>query len=214
MHTKTELANAFAVFDADGNGNLSPDELKAILTRSVRGKPAPFTEEEVDELVKMFDTDNDGQLSVEEFAQAWASLSSGKASLEQLMEMVAAPAGEDFDDLVPEGAGCEISKTEERAITVEQLENVKAHIERRCPVEGWLDFKKEKLEWGQVSLYEACRHVIKPATEAKKTSYIELVAIAAQPPKWFTSHWWAAAFSCCPHSLPCLCNRHESVSSP
>ena len=84
MPTKTEIANAFAVFDADGNGNLSPDELKAILTRPVRGKPAPFTEEEVDQLVKTYDTDNDGQLSVEEFAQAWASLSSDKVSLGQL----------------------------------------------------------------------------------------------------------------------------------
>ena len=29
-----------------------------------------------------------------------------------------------------------------------------------------------------------------PATQAKKISYVELVAFAAQRPKWFVSHWW------------------------
>ena len=35
-----------------------------------------------------------------------------------------------------------------------------------------------------------CRHVIKPATEKQRTSFVELVAIAAQLPDWFVSHWW------------------------
>jgi len=32
--------------------------------------------------------------------------------------------------------------------------------------------------------------VIKPATEKQRTSFVELVAFAAQLPDWFVSHWW------------------------
>mgnify|MGYP003320066905 CR=1 FL=1 len=35
-----------------------------------------------------------------------------------------------------------------------------------------------------------CDKVIKPATKAKRTSFVELVAFAPQLPKWFVSHWW------------------------
>ena len=41
-----------------------------------------------------------------------------------------------------------------------------------------------------MTLYEVCRHVIKPATEAKRCSYVELVAQDEQRPRWFVSHWW------------------------
>ena len=37
---------------------------------------------------------------------------------------------------------------------------------------------------------QACRHVIKPATEKQRTSFIELVAFAPQLTDWFVSHWW------------------------
>ena len=40
-------------------------------------------------------------------------------------------------------------------------------------------------------LTQVCRHVIKPATQAKEKSYIELVATAPQLPEWFVSHWYA-----------------------
>ena len=32
--------------------------------------------------------------------------------------------------------------------------------------------------------------MIKPATEKQRTSFVELVAFAAQLPDWFVSHWW------------------------
>ena len=71
MPTKQEIRAAFALYDTNGDGQLSPDELKAIMCKAVPGGTAR-TEEEVDALVKRFDADGDGMLSMEEIAGAWA----------------------------------------------------------------------------------------------------------------------------------------------
>ena len=134
--TPSQLKAAFAVFDTDGSGTLTPDELKAILTRPAYGRPPRFSSEQVDAIVKQFDTNGDGVLSFDEFVKAWSSMSEKTASLDELMALVVAPADEDFSDLVPEGAGCAIAKTEERAIMLKQLYAVKKHVERRCGKEG------------------------------------------------------------------------------
>ena len=57
MPNKQEIERAFAVFDADGNGTLSADELKRILTRPIAGKPDALTADEVDKLIKRFDSE-------------------------------------------------------------------------------------------------------------------------------------------------------------
>ena len=97
-----------------------------------------------------------------------------------------------FKDLHEDQPGCVIPKTELRAATVLQLQKVAKHIERRCEAEGWADSLNTsiKLTAKAVNLYAVDRYVIKPATEARKCAYIELVALHAQPPKWFCSHWW------------------------
>jgi len=97
-----------------------------------------------------------------------------------------------FKDLHEDKPGCVIPKTELRAATVDQLQAVAKHIERRCEAEGWADSRKPsvKLTARTVNLYAADGYVIKPATEARQCAYIELVALYAQPPKWFCSHWW------------------------
>jgi hypothetical protein len=53
------------VFDTDGNGSLSAEELVAILTRSSGG--AALSTEQAEALIKQFDTNNDGELQLEEF---------------------------------------------------------------------------------------------------------------------------------------------------
>ena len=42
-------------------------------------------------------------------------------------------------------------------------------------------------------MYDVNKYIIKPETEEKQCSYVELVApedARAQTPTWFVSHWW------------------------
>ena len=75
MPSRADLRAAFALYDTNGDGQLSPDELKAIMCKTVPGGTAR-TEAEVDELVRelvrKFDADGDGMLSMEEISKAWA----------------------------------------------------------------------------------------------------------------------------------------------
>lgn len=60
-----EIIEAFKVFDKDGNGLLSPNELLDVMT-SLGEK---VTLEEVTEMVKEADYDGDGQINYEEFVR-------------------------------------------------------------------------------------------------------------------------------------------------
>ena len=71
MPSQEAIRAAFALYDTNGDGQLSPDELKAIMCRPAPGG-TQRTEAEVDELVRQFDADGDGMLSMEEIAKAWA----------------------------------------------------------------------------------------------------------------------------------------------
>mmetsp|Transcript_26684 Transcript_26684/g.67871 ORF Transcript_26684/g.67871 Transcript_26684/m.67871 type:complete len:440 (-) Transcript_26684:944-2263(-) len=61
---------AFSVFDLDGDGSLSLEELKMVLTRP--GDNA-ITPEEAQDLIRIFDANGDGQLQFEEFALMWTT---------------------------------------------------------------------------------------------------------------------------------------------
>ena len=76
MSSQQEIAKAFAMFDRNGDGLLSLDELKAILCRPTPERP-PLTEARVREIMEECDTNGDGQLSMEELAAGWAKLSIG-----------------------------------------------------------------------------------------------------------------------------------------
>ena len=60
-----EMLEAFKVFDSDGNGNISADELRQIMANLGE----KLTDEEVDEMVKEADIDGDGQINYEEFVR-------------------------------------------------------------------------------------------------------------------------------------------------
>jgi len=85
---------------------------------------------------------------------------------------------------------CHIPKTEERGITTPQLQDVYAAIEEKsgtwCAAEQFggqlLNLPPE-----QINLYHVNDNHIKLVTADQKCSYVELVAIAAQPPEWFIS---------------------------
>ena len=76
MPCKDELRRAFALFDTNGDGMLSLDELKAILCRPTPLSP-PLSEARVKEIMEELDTNGDSQLSIDELAAGWNTLSIG-----------------------------------------------------------------------------------------------------------------------------------------
>jgi len=69
MTMEDELRGAFNVFDQDGSGYISAQELKQVLENLGES----LTDEEVDEMMKEADLDSDGQVSFEEFVKMMAN---------------------------------------------------------------------------------------------------------------------------------------------
>lgn len=67
------LKDSFDIFDEDGSGELSTDEVLTILTRMSGG--APLTEEDAKEFIAEFDRNGDGFLNVSEFIIAMGVVS-------------------------------------------------------------------------------------------------------------------------------------------
>eukprot|EP01121_Diplochlamys_sp_Union-15-3_P010048 TRINITY_DN2777_c0_g1_i1.p1 TRINITY_DN2777_c0_g1~~TRINITY_DN2777_c0_g1_i1.p1 ORF type:complete len:150 (+),score=46.84 TRINITY_DN2777_c0_g1_i1:53-502(+) len=67
--TEEEIREAFKVFDKDGNGFISAAELRHVMTNLGE----KLSEEEVDEMIKEADVDNDGQINYEEFVKMMLS---------------------------------------------------------------------------------------------------------------------------------------------
>ena len=93
-----ELAKAFALFDTDNSGQLSLDELKAILCRPTKKS---LTERQVTRVLKKCDMDDDGQLSMEEMRDNWAQL--GLGGQVQTHKDLAKSAPPSFATLIAEG---------------------------------------------------------------------------------------------------------------
>jgi hypothetical protein len=70
---------------------------------------------------------------------------------------------------------CHIDETSDRGITPRQLLAVYDHVKRHCVTEEWTGWDGKSLAPETVTLYDLCKYVIKPATEAHKCSFVELV---------------------------------------
>ena len=66
----------------------------------------------------------------------------------------------DVDRYYSNLSGCTITKTEERGITIRQLELVMMEITVRCEAEGWVDYNNNKLTPDDVNLYTVNEKVI------------------------------------------------------
>mmetsp|Transcript_88694 Transcript_88694/g.237183 ORF Transcript_88694/g.237183 Transcript_88694/m.237183 type:complete len:870 (-) Transcript_88694:190-2799(-) len=102
------------------------------------------------------------------------------------------------------GSVTRIALTEERGISLKQLRGVLQHIKENA--ESWIDTHRgtsadpnanygKPLKWKEVNLYQAMEHFLKPVTEEAQCSYVELVAVGSQVPRWFCSHWWGEPVS-------------------
>jgi calmodulin len=63
--SEDEIKEAFKVFDKDGNGFISATELRHVMTNLGE----KLTDEEVDEMIREADEDQDGQINYEEFVK-------------------------------------------------------------------------------------------------------------------------------------------------
>jgi len=68
---------AFSVFDTDGSGSISSDELKEIL---LMGTGQSLSSAEVDAFIAEVDVNGDGELDVDEFEQMWKVWTAGAAT--------------------------------------------------------------------------------------------------------------------------------------
>ena len=68
--TNEKLQSAFKMFDKDGSGFISSDEIKEIL-----GFGKTLSEEAVNEIIKQVDANGDGEISFEEFSAMMKRLS-------------------------------------------------------------------------------------------------------------------------------------------
>lgn len=64
-----DLRAAFKVFDKDGNGFISPQELRQVMINLGE----KLSEEEIDSMIREADSNGDGQVDFEEFARMMAS---------------------------------------------------------------------------------------------------------------------------------------------
>ena len=67
--TDEELLEAFKVFDRDGNGFITSHELRNVMNSLGEN----LTPEEIEEMIKEADLDNDGQIDYEEFVKMMMS---------------------------------------------------------------------------------------------------------------------------------------------
>ena len=190
--------DAFDAIDANADGKLSLDELKVCL-KGRFGK----TDAEVEQLFGALDKagDADSTLSRDEWHAGFYK------SLPVLVGMVT-PVTPDWRELHYNLPGCTIgASAEDCAITLAQLVDLKAALVRRCPAERWTNVSGAPIEPAGANLYDVCRYVIRPATEARRCAYVELVARGPQQPNFFVSHWWGEPVV---DFVTCLCAHSSS----
>ena len=179
------LRAAFAAFDTDGSGTLTAAELAEALTR--KGGGNPLGEDDARELIQSVDANGDGVLSIDEFTKLMSGLDNAPTAVV------------DFSDLVGPNGNVSIADTAKRAITLDQLTVLVAHVRRR--IEGGETWPVKRFVSGAMvdavvsdakdaNLYDLDRFVVRPATKPYQCAMVELMAEGEQPPDYFVSHFW------------------------
>ena len=66
LNSKEKLKAAFNMFDKDGSGTISHDEIRQVFTFD---GPNSMTKKEVDQIIKEVDVNGDGEIDFDEFVQ-------------------------------------------------------------------------------------------------------------------------------------------------
>lgn len=64
-NAEEEMLEAFQVFDTDGNGSITADELRQIFSNLGE----KLTDEEINDMIKEADMDGDGEINYQEFVK-------------------------------------------------------------------------------------------------------------------------------------------------
>lgn len=84
--------------------------------------------------------------------------------------------------------GCLIERAENRGITIKQLLFVVQEMEVLYNDDKELRMKKDSFD--KITIYDIYDKIIKPRTEKKKVSYVEIVASEEQRPMWCVCFIW------------------------
>ncbi|ORM40299.1 Calmodulin [Babesia sp. Xinjiang] len=116
--TEEELVQAFKVFDRDGNGFISAQELRHVMTNLGE----KLTNEEVEEMLREADVDGDGKINYEEFVKLM--ISNGKFTL--LVGLV--KIGEEY--VLGDDGACGLSVIKDRIM--HKVLNINNYIKSLC----------------------------------------------------------------------------------
>jgi hypothetical protein len=87
--------------------------------------------------------------------------------------------------------GVEIPQVELRAMTLRELQAVRAIINSKCIQEGWISsYDQTKLRPEDVNLYDLNQSLILPLTEKRNCAFKELFSSGGSRPTYYVSHWW------------------------
>ena len=197
----------FDQIDKDGSGSIDVAEAIGFF----RGK---LDAGKVESMFAALDTDRSGCISKEEWRKGYYNAGFGAGTivgqssegLNVLLGLINKPHHVDFQDLTHHRPPVRIRDEAARGITLAQLREMWAHVVTRVGPEGWVGVEGQRLTATTVTMYDLLRYVIKPATHKGQCSYIEAIALDAQPPLWCVSHWWGTPIR---DMLDCL-EQHSS----
>lgn len=106
--------------------------------------------------------------------------------------------------------GVDISKVELRAMTLSELQAVRAIIISKCIEEEWISsYDERKLRPEDVNLYDLNETLILPLTKKRNCAFKELFSTGDSMPTYYVSHWWGESvldfIRCCEYHA----ERHE-----
>jgi len=93
--------------------------------------------------------------------------------------------------------GAWIEDTARRAMSLCQLEELGGHAQqllKRVSLQAPEPHSVGVMTWGNMNLYHLNDLMVMPLTAAFECSFVELVAMTPQDPKWFVSHWWGTPY--------------------